>query len=45
MAAFKKVLEVRPDDCPARIYIERCEALKECPPEGTWDCVFTMTKK
>ena len=42
---FSRVLELKPDDYPSRIYIERCEALKENPPEGVWDGVFTMTKK
>ena len=44
-ALFGKVLEVRPEDFPAKLYIERCEALRACPPGGDWDCVFTMTKK
>jgi adenylate cyclase len=42
---FQKVLEIRPVDPPSRLYIERCEALKENPPEGPWDGVFTMTRK
>ena len=42
---FSRVLELKPDDYPAKLYIERCEALKEKPPEGEWDGVFTMTKK
>jgi adenylate cyclase len=45
IAAFKGVLEVRPEDSPARLYVERCEELKANPPEGEWDGVFTMTKK
>ena len=45
IAAFRGVLEIRPEDPPARIYIERCEAMKECPPVGEWDGVCTMTKK
>ena len=45
IAAFRSVLEVRPADFPAKLYIDRCEALKEHPPEGEWDGVFTMTKK
>ena len=44
-AAFEKVLEIRPDDPPSRVYIQRCEDLRECPPDQPWDCVFTMTKK
>ena len=45
IAAFRSVLEIKPDDPPAKLYIDRCEALKENPPEGEWDGVFTMTKK
>ncbi|MFH1912175.1 MAG: adenylate/guanylate cyclase domain-containing protein, partial [Pseudomonadota bacterium] len=45
ISAFRSVLEVRPEDYPARLYIERCEALKKNPPEGAWDGVFTMMKK
>lgn len=45
IALFRKVLELRPDDPPSLLYIDRCEALKEHPPEGVWDGVFTMTKK
>jgi len=45
IAAFRKVLEVRKDDAPAKLYIDRCEELKKNPPEGPWDGVFTMTRK
>ena len=45
IAAFRKVLEVRPDDAPAKLYMGRCEELKKNPPEGPWDGVFTMTRK
>jgi adenylate cyclase len=45
IAAFRKVLEVRPDDAPAKLYIDRCQELKKKPPEGPWDGVFTMTRK
>lgn len=44
-ALFEKVLEIRPDDPPSLLYIQRCRDLKECPPPESWDCVFTMTKK
>jgi adenylate cyclase len=43
--SFQKVLALRPSDASSRLYIERCQALKENPPEGPWDGVFTMTKK
>ncbi|MBI4633592.1 MAG: CHASE2 domain-containing protein [Deltaproteobacteria bacterium] len=45
IALFRKVLEIRPDDPPAELYIARCTALKENPPPAPWDGVFTMTRK
>lgn len=45
IAKFEKVLELRRDDPPSLLYIQRCKDLKECPPAQPWDCVFTMTKK
>ena len=45
IALFGRVLEMRPDDPPSRLYINRCEELKRTPPEGVWDGVFTMTRK
>jgi len=42
---FRKVLEVKPFDYPAEMYIERCEYFKENPPETGWDGSFTMTTK
>jgi adenylate cyclase len=45
IVAFRGVLEVRPADFPAKLYIDRCKALKESPPEEEWDGIFTMTKK
>jgi adenylate cyclase len=45
IAAFRSVLEVKLGDYPATLYIDRCEDLKEHPPEEVWDGVFTMTRK
>jgi adenylate cyclase len=45
IAAFRKVLEARKEDAPAKLCIDRCEELKKNPPEGQWDGVFTMTRK
>lgn len=42
---FVAALAINPDDYPSQMYIERCKTLKENPPEGTWDGVYTMTKK
>jgi len=43
--SFRKCIEVRLDDAPAKLYIKRCEELKKNSPEGTWDGIFTMTRK
>ncbi|MCX5852409.1 MAG: adenylate/guanylate cyclase domain-containing protein [Deltaproteobacteria bacterium] len=45
IAGFKKVLAVKEDDHPSNLYIKRCGDLKENPPPGSWDGVYTMTKK
>ena len=45
IADFEAALALHPDDYPSKMYIERCRILKEHPPEGTWDGVYTMTKK
>jgi adenylate cyclase len=41
----RQVLEIRPDDPPAKLYLRRCEDLKENPPPTPWDGTLTMTKK
>jgi adenylate cyclase len=43
--SFRASLVVRPEDPLVEIYIERCQALLEKPPEQEWDGVFVMTKK
>jgi adenylate cyclase len=45
IAAFQKVLDIKPDDFVSAMYVERCRNLKEHPPEEPWDGVFVMTKK
>ena len=45
IASFQKVLAIRAEDEASRIYIERCENLKEEPPTQPWDGVFTMKTK
>jgi Tfp pilus assembly protein PilF len=42
---FRQALEVRPDDGPSKLYLERCELLIQNPPPADWDGVFTMTSK
>ena len=45
IASFRAALESRPGDPLVKIYIERCEAMREKPPGPEWDGVFVMTKK
>jgi len=45
VVCFQNVLSVRPGDTPSELYIGRCKELKEKPPPGKWDGVYTMTKK
>jgi adenylate cyclase len=45
LSSFQKVLAIRPDDPPAKLYITRCRELKEDPPAQPWDGVFTMEHK
>ena len=44
-SAFKKVVDIKPDDGPPKLYIERCEYFAEDPPESDWDGVFVMKTK
>jgi adenylate cyclase len=42
---FAAALELRPDDEPSRMYIERCRHYRETPPPADWGGVWTMTEK
>jgi adenylate cyclase len=42
---FEEALKATPTDKLANTYIERCQHLKEDPPEGEWDGVWVMTSK
>ncbi|MBI4383683.1 MAG: adenylate/guanylate cyclase domain-containing protein [Nitrospinae bacterium] len=42
---FESALLVRNDDGPAKIYLERCRALRGNPPGDDWDGVYTLTSK
>ena len=45
IAAFERVLTLRPGDFVSTVYVERCKNLKEHPPAEPWDGVFVMTRK
>ena len=42
---FAAALELRPDDEPSRMYIERCRHYREVPPPEDWGGVWTLTEK
>jgi len=44
-ARFQEVLRLDPEDAPASLYLERCEALMADPPPEEWDGVYVMTHK
>lgn len=43
--AFKKALEIHPDDKPSKLYVQRSDILSNYPPPEDWDGVFTMKTK
>ncbi len=42
---FNKALDLDPEDGPSEVYLERCEAFLQNPPDENWDGVFVMTTK
>lgn len=43
--AFKEALALNPNDYPPKMYIDRCELLKQTPPPDDWDGVWVMKSK
>jgi adenylate cyclase len=43
--AFKKVLEIYPEDSLTKLYVERSDMLSNYPPNNDWDGVFEMKSK
>jgi len=42
---FRQVLEIDPEDGPAKYYLTRCEKYKKTPPLQEWDGVYNLTEK
>ncbi len=42
---FKQILADYPNDGPSKLYLQRCEVLKDFPPKADWDGVFEMASK
>ncbi|MBW1981229.1 MAG: CHASE2 domain-containing protein [Deltaproteobacteria bacterium] len=45
LTQFERVLEILPEDGPARVMKERCLIYCKSPPEGEWDGVFIARTK
>jgi len=45
LRAFRSILTRHPHDGPVKLYMERCQTLKENPPPPDWDGVYTLTNK
>ncbi len=44
-AGFKEVLQILPEDEPAKMYQKRCEDFQKKSPPASWDGVFNLTSK
>jgi adenylate cyclase len=42
---FSTVMRMRPDDGPAKKYLQRCNEYKVKPPSDYWDGVFNLSEK
>ena len=43
--AFNEALKLNPNDRLSQMYIERCEHLKDNPPDDDWKGIWKMTSK
>ena len=43
--AFENAVALNPRDKAAKLYVARCQTLKETPPGDDWDGVFVMETK
>ena len=44
-ATFRECLEIRPNDGPSRVFLERVEALRRNPPGKDWNGVWQLVEK
>ena len=45
VAHFERTLQLKPEDQPSILFIQRCQILKSSPPPEDWDGVWTMSSK
>ena len=44
-ATFRECLEIRPNDGPSRVFLERVQALRRNPPSKDWNGVWQLVEK
>ena len=44
-ATFRECLQIRPDDGPSRVFLERVQALRRNPPDKNWNGVWQLVEK
>ncbi|MGE3539918.1 MAG: CHASE2 domain-containing protein [Candidatus Tectimicrobiota bacterium] len=45
MQGFQQVLQMRPDDAPSQLYLQRCATFQTTPPPPDWDGIYVMQTK
>jgi len=45
ISSFEYVLQLSPDDKPAKVYIQRCRECQHAAPAQDWNGVFTLSEK
>jgi adenylate cyclase len=44
-ASFRECLQIRPNDDPSRVFLERVQVLRRNPPGKDWDGVWQLVEK
>ena len=44
-ATFRECLQIRPNDRPSRVFLERIEVLRRTPPPKNWNGVWRLVEK
>jgi adenylate cyclase len=44
-ATFRECLQIRPNDGPSRVFLERVQVLRRNPPGKDWNGVWQMVEK
>ena len=42
---FESILKEYPNDKTAQMFVERCQKLKDNPPDNSWDGVYRLNQK